>query len=261
MDPYRTYGAPPYTVVVVHGGPGAPGSVAPVARELSSRWGVLETLHDARSVDGQLEELRAAITEVAQPPVSLVGHSWGAMLGYLFAARHPSLVRKLVMIGSGVFEKRYAAGIDALRESRLSEAEREEVDRLSKVLESGSGDGVGLAFTRLGVLFAHADAYDPLPDEPADFLAQYDVFSSVWPQVEALRASGELLQLGRAIQCPVVAIHGDYDSHPIEGVQVPLAATVRDFRLIVLERCGHEPWHERQAREAFFRILQRELST
>ncbi len=44
MTNIRKYGNPPFSVAVIHGGPGAPGEMAPVARELSSRWGVLEPL-------------------------------------------------------------------------------------------------------------------------------------------------------------------------------------------------------------------------
>lgn len=36
----RIYGKAPYSIVVIHGGPGAPGQVAPVARELSENFGV-----------------------------------------------------------------------------------------------------------------------------------------------------------------------------------------------------------------------------
>jgi pimeloyl-ACP methyl ester carboxylesterase len=58
----------------------------------------------------------------------------------------------------------------------------------------------------------------------------------------------------------VIAIHGDYDPHPAEGVQEPLAATLQSFRFILLKNCGHMPWIERQARTEFYAILKKELS-
>jgi pimeloyl-ACP methyl ester carboxylesterase len=73
-----------------------------------------------------------------------------------------------------------------------------------------------------------------------------------------MRQSGELLALAGQIRCPVVAIHGDYDPHPAEGVQEPLSATLGHFRFILLEKCGHTPWMERQARDAFYAILKKE---
>ena len=43
----RLYGSAPFNIAVIHGGPGAPGEMAPVARELSSLRGVLEPLQTA----------------------------------------------------------------------------------------------------------------------------------------------------------------------------------------------------------------------
>src|SRR2546426_5265244 len=54
---FRKYGGDPFRVVVVHGGPGAAGSVAPMARKLGQTRGVLEPLQTATTLDGQVEEL------------------------------------------------------------------------------------------------------------------------------------------------------------------------------------------------------------
>ena len=66
--------------------------------------------------------------------------------------------------------------------------------------------------------------------------------------------------MGGQIRCPVVAIHGAYDPHPAEGVRGPLTSIIRDFRFILLDRCGHEPWIERWARDRFYEILKNELN-
>jgi len=54
---------------------------------------------------------------------------------------------------------------------------------------------------------------------------------------------------------PVTAIHGDYDSHPAEGVRLPLFSVLKNFQFILLEKCGHTPWNERYARDQFFGVL------
>jgi pimeloyl-ACP methyl ester carboxylesterase len=108
-------------------------------------------------------------------------------------------------------------------------------------------------------LFTKADAYDPLTLETEVIEVQYHIFQGVWGEAAHLRASGELLELARQIQCAVVAIHGDYDPHPSEGVKEPLTNVLGDFRFILLEKCGHLPWIERQARDEFYKILNDEL--
>ena len=85
MKNLRTYGDPPFNVAVLHGGPGAPGQMAPVARELSSKRGVLEPLQTKHTLEGQKQELRSILEEYSDFPVTLVGFSWGAMLGFLFS--------------------------------------------------------------------------------------------------------------------------------------------------------------------------------
>lgn len=259
MKALRKYGEPPFSVVVIHGGPGAPGTMAPVARELSTDWGVLEPIQTAAWVEGQIEELRTVLKENADLPATLIGFSWGAWLGFMLAARHPTLVRKLILIGSGPFEDKYAAEILQTRLARLGEEERTGIRSLMDALKDPAGEDRNATLDRLGKLCIKADAYDPLTLDTELLECRYDIHHSVWTQAVELRASGRLLQLGRQVQCPVVAIHGDYDPHPADGVREPLTAVLKDFRFVLLERCGHCPWIERQARHRFYEILESEL--
>ncbi|MGB2768190.1 MAG: alpha/beta hydrolase [Candidatus Zixiibacteriota bacterium] len=259
MASLRTYGKAPFRVAVIHGGPGAAGEMAPVARELASGWGVLEPLQTKASVEGQIEELRTVLQENGDPPVFLVGFSWGAWLSYLVAAHYPSLVKKVILVGSGPFEEKYVAGIETTRLSRLTEEERAEVESLYDILDDPSAPEKGEAFARFGALFSKADAYDPIKHESEAIDYRPDIFQSVWKEAAELRRSGKLVQLGKRIKCAVVAIHGDYDPHPAEGVQKPLSAILKSFRLILLPNCGHKPWIERQAKDRFYEILKEQL--
>jgi pimeloyl-ACP methyl ester carboxylesterase len=81
----------------------------------------------------------------------------------------------------------------------------------------------------------------------------------VWKEASLLRQSGELLELGKKVRCPVIAIHGDYDPHPYEGVERPLSQILEDFRFILLKDCGHNPWLERHAKDNFYKILSGEI--
>ncbi|MCI0438993.1 MAG: alpha/beta hydrolase [Chloroflexi bacterium] len=259
MNNVRRYGRPPFSVAVLHGGPGAAGQMAPVARELAAEWGVLEPLQTATSLEGQVEELRAVLEDNADAPVTLIGSSWGAMLGFILSARCPALVKKLIMVGSGVFEEHYAARIQPTRLSRLNEDERRELRALEDALNSASVTDKNALMARLGKLSTKSDAFDPLTLDSEVIEVRYDVFQGVWGDAVRMRRSGELLGLGRQVRCPVVAVHGDYDSHPREGVEKPLSAVVKNFRFILLEKCGHLPWIERQTRDRFFEILREEL--
>lgn len=255
------YGQFPFRVAVIHGGPGAPGGMSPVARQLAARRGVLEPLQTARSLEGQVQELKDVLQAHGDPPLTLVGFSWGAWLGFIVAAQYPELVSKLILVGSGGFEAQDAIKIQAVRQSRFSAAQKAELETLQHVLADPDAPDRSAAFARFGAIYAKVDAYDPLPHEPKALAFQPDVFAGVWPEAAKLRQSGALLALGKQIKCPVLAIHGAYDSHPAEGVQKPLAATLKRFRFVLFKNCGHEPWYERQARDAFYRILEQELDS
>lgn len=256
METLRTYGSRPFRVAVIHGGPGAPGEMAPVALQLAPIVGVLEPMQAAASVDGQVSELRSLLEHQAEGPVTMIGYSWGAWLSWLLAARHPALVRKLVLVGSGPFTEEYASTVLDTRLARLGEADaREARDAFERL---GQGDDV-LAMQKIGRLFNKADAFEPLDLNSGELSFQPDIFRTVWGEAKILRRTGRLLELGAQIRCPVVAIQGDYDPHPADGVRGPLSAVLTDFRFVLLDRCGHTPWKERNAREGFFRVLRAEL--
>jgi len=264
MDNLRIYGTPPYSIVVVHGGPGARGEMAPVAQELSKRWGVLEPLQTATSVQGEVEELKSVLVRAGDLPATLIGFSWGAWLSIILAAEYPALVGKLILVGSGPFEERYAASIAETRRSRLTREERADLAAITRILESSEDVGAEkkrAALARMGALLSKVDEFDPLPSsiesEVVDLRS--DVFQAVWKEAAELRRTGKLLDLVKKVEGPVVAIHGDYDPHPAVGVRRPLSAFLKCFRFILLDRCGHAPWTERWAKEKFYDILNEEL--
>lgn len=259
----RAYGKPPFNIVVVHGGPGVGGEMAPVAQELSGQFGVLEPIQTAASLAGQIEELRQQIVDYASLPVAIVGYSWGAWLGYLLAAQEAHMVRKLILVSSGPFESRYVPALHQARMSRLDEGERIEFDSAIQALRDANTSDKDRYLARLGALTSKTDTYETLPDDSVGADrggVSGEIFQQVWEAAARLRQSGELLAIGNQIRCPVVAIHGDYDPHPAEGVEGPLSAALNDFQFVLLEKCGHCPWKERYARTRFYRVLRSAIS-
>jgi pimeloyl-ACP methyl ester carboxylesterase len=256
----RKYGNPPYKVAVIHGGPGAPGSMAPVAKALSSDRGVLEPLQTASSIDGQLRELYTSLEQNAELPVTLIGWSWGAWLSFLFAAEHPGFVSQLILIGSGPFEQKYAPQVLQTRFNRLTDKQKDEYHELCLFLDNPAIEDKSSFFKRMGKLFDKVDAYVPSDLDNEIMEVQYEIFRSVWNEAFELRKSGRLLKRARSVRCPVTAIHGDYDPHPYEGVKRPLSRILKNFRFILLKNCGHKPWIEQEAKDRFFDCLKNELA-
>jgi pimeloyl-ACP methyl ester carboxylesterase len=261
MRNLRTYGKPPFKVAVIHGGPGAAGEMAPVAQKLSSDWGVLEPLQTKSTIEGQIEELKTVLEKKANLPVTLIGFSWGAWLSFMFAAQYPEFVRKLILVGSGPFDEKYARAIEKTRLNRLTAEERNEIESLFKIVENPKVKNKSSAFARIGELFSRADVCDPIEQKSEEIEIRFDIFQNVWKEAAELRRSGKLLEFGKHVQCPVVAIHGNYDPHPVKGVRKSLSDTLKDFRFFLLENCGHKPWIERKVKNGFYKLLKRELTS
>lgn len=252
----RFYGAFPYNTVVLHGGPGAQGSMGFVAQELGKTHSVLETMQHANSVQGQIDELHEAISQHADSPVTLIGWSWGAWLGWWYAAQHPKQIKRLILVSSGPFEAHYAKGMDATRLSRLTLEEQNEIKILQAQFTDPTIEDKTTLFARFGELFGKADAYDPTPINAPPSELNMGIFNSVWPEGAAMRKDGRLLAVAGKINLPVVAIHGDYDPHPWQGVKEPLSKRLAEFTFHLLPNCGHDPWMESKAQEPFFGLLE-----
>ncbi|MCF8365344.1 MAG: alpha/beta hydrolase [Bacteroidales bacterium] len=259
MESSRIYGNPPVKIVLIHGGPGAPGSLAPVAKKLSETAGILEILNCAKSIKGQLFEIYEEVIRHCDLPVIIIGHSWGAWLSWIFTAKFPNLVGKLVLIGSPPFTSDITHEILSTRMKRLEEDEQKLLAAYLDEIDSHANPD--RLFAKIGKLIAKADTLSSLSSEDQMIEYQYDVFRKVWTEAEEMRRSGKLPDLAGKINCPVVAIHGNYDPHPFQGVHQPLSKIIKDFKMHIIDKCGHYPWNEEFAADDFYSILQKIISS
>lgn len=257
----RIYGNAPYRVAVLHGGPGAPGYMAPVARELSVRRGILEPLQSKDSVEGQIDELITQLTQYADFPVTLIGASWGAILALLTAARNEIDIAKLILVGCAVFDAVSSAAIEERRRSRMDEQTLRRYDELKCAMTAAIGEELHQLASQWAEIIHRADSFEPITTESEKFEVQLDINRKVWGEFKILRDTPGLLRdRFSRIDIPVLAIQGDYDPHDISSVRPFLESCLRDVRFVVLPKCGHEPWGERRARDRFYEILNTELA-
>ncbi|MCL2001729.1 MAG: alpha/beta hydrolase, partial [Planctomycetes bacterium] len=242
------------------GGAGAPGSVAAVARELGRTAGILEPIQSRDSVAGLIEELDEQLRECVQKPLLLIGHSWGAWLALLYAARLLELARRIVLVGAGPLDERYARHIAERRRARLTpEQDADFAAAIATLENTAEGSIRAEAMLRLATLTKltdHIHLREPAEQEADDALpADARQYASVWPEAARLRADGSLLEAARSLLCPVTVLHGADDPHPPEGVTEPLAAAGVSFTSSIYPSCGHEPFHEKYAADVFYNEL------
>lgn len=253
----RRYGTGGPLVAVLHGGPGAPGSMASLARELAGRFTVLEP-RQRRSggppltVARHVEDLAAALPEGA----ALVGHSWGAMLALSFAAAHPGRARSLALVGCGTYDP---ATREAFRQAvgeRLGEGGRRRLEELTGRMEGASSDTeLERLLGRLGDLMEGVMSHELLPGPEDPVPLDGRGHRETWADVLRLQAEGREPAAFAAITCPALMLHGEDDPHPGPATFALLRRFLPRLQYRSFARCGHRPWAERWAREPFLAEL------
>lgn len=248
----RFYGNAPYRICLVHGGPGAIGSLKGFAKELSERSdkGVVEAIQSKYSIPELIEELHTQIQDNLSEGVTLIGHSWGAWLVILYAERYPEGIGSIVLVGCPPLEDKYVGEISSRRFGNLTEENRVILQRL--IDQNATAED----FRRMPMILEKSDNYSliNLPDDSADS-ADNRMYNMVWKEAAQLRTEGILLDAFTKVKANLYLIQGAIDPHPFEGVIEPLKEIGRPCESYLLEKCGHSPYLEKYAREEFYHII------
>lgn len=250
-------------VVVLHGGPGAhhdyllPGFDA-LAEGTSNprtliyydqRGGGRSAVSRETPVGWreQVADLEALREVWGLEQLTIAGYSWGGLLAILYAIEHPARVRRLALISPA----------PAWREARNrfeSEFARRNTDpalqeERKALRESGLRDSDPEAFQRrLFELSVVPYFHDPArASELTPFRVTGRTQQEVWSSLGEFDLRAEM----RALDLPVIVLHGESDPIPIDAARETAACLQAEFH--ALERCGHVPYVERP--EAFTSLL------
>lgn len=260
MDKFITYGTKTINLVLVHGGPGARGSLKDLATMISSQIGVLEINQSKLTIDELIEEMKDCIEKNCDNKVVLLGHSWGAWLVCLFAHKYPEYVRKILLVSSGCFEEKYVEKFNKRRMSRLNIDEKQLFDVLMKDFTSDDLSIKDEVMGKFGELMGKLDTYDYEENEYFENgKPSFEMYNSIWSEASNLRRTGELLNITKKITVPIHIIQGEYDSHSLDGIIEPFDINAIDYTFDLLEKCGHYPWREKRAKMEFIDIIKKEL--
>jgi pimeloyl-ACP methyl ester carboxylesterase len=243
-------------VALLHGGPGAPGSMANLARDLADSCTVLEPLQRRSgavplTVSRHVEDLAEVLPEGA----ALVGWSWGAMLALSFTAAHPGRVRSLALVGCGTYDEASRDAYERVLAGRLGEAGLLRVEELRRRMAGASGTQGDRLLAALGRLMEEAQAVELLPGTGDPVRVDRQGHEETWADALRLQAEGIEPAAFASIRCPVLMLHGDDDPHPGPATFGLLRRFIPQVQYRCFLRCGHRPWAERHAREPFLAAL------
>ena len=258
---YRMVGSGHDTVVVLHGGPGfSMDYFADDLTPLAERHALLfydqrgtgrsTLVSDSAALDGQrfAEDLEAVRRHFGIGRLTLLGHSWGAGVAALYAARYPERVGRLLVVGPiparrAELEEAFAA-LDARRDS----VTRRRMQEWRQARRADPGDAA--ACRAYYVLWFSAFYGDPAAAgrSKGDFCAgspeaRRNKIASVDRFVAASLGAWDWLPSLRALTAPALVIHGTADPLPVPSAR-QWAAALPNGRLLLLQGVGHFPYVE-----------------
>lgn len=252
----KSYGSAGPWIVVLHGGPGTPGQMAPVARRLGEAYRVLEPRQrgsgdEALTVARHVADLAALVKErcEGQKP-ALVGSSWGAMLALAYAATHPDRAGPLVLIGCGTFDPHSRARMREVIEERMDDDLRERLRRLPQEIPNPDR-----RLEVMGDLILPLYAYDVDASELEGERCDARAHRETWNDMVRRQEDGEYPAAFATIESPVLMLHGTFDPHPGPMIRASLEPYLARLEYTEWERCGHYPWAERAVRDEFYAVL------
>ena len=244
-------------LLVVHGGPGMEHSyLLPGLDVLSGdarlvfydqRGGgrSLQVEPESISFEGFLEDLDGVRASTGRDRVDVLAHSWGGLLGLLYAARYPEHVRSLILVGSVEPGQRFAA---QAAQRGVAARTAEDVALVDSLVKSSGfaardpGTVSELYWAALRPTFADRTQADRLVINFTELTARRggDVAAALMTPLGAFDFWTEIAE----IQAPVLIVHGDSDPTPMEMAEA-LRDAVSAARLLTIDGAGHLPFLER----------------
>ena len=263
----RFYGETGPQVILLHGGPGAPGDLAPLARHLGNNFRVLEPLQRLSdsiplTVARHVADLYGVIHDTATDiPIRLTGHSWGAMLALTYAARYPADIDRVVLIGCGSFDKGSREAYQTCMAQRMNSEIKLRLNNINMQLAvEKDPQRRNESFAELAALCTRLQSFKPLSTGSEALVCDERGNNETWNDALYIQEQGIQPAEFARIQAAVTMIHGDKDPHPGPMIYKSLAPIIPTIQYHEIPRCGHMPWIEQEAREEFFKLLGEILS-
>lgn len=253
---YRAVGTRGDSMVVLHGGPGLSMSylasdLEPLAAEhvllfYDQRGSGRSTLvADSAALDAQrfVDDLEAVRRHFGLDRLTLLGHSWGAALAALYAARHPERVGRLLLVNPGAITYALETRAFLILDGRRDTVSQGLLRQLEATYLADPSDAAACrAFYDLFFSAAFADSVAQRGSR-GDFCAgSAEALTNKVVHVDrfTIASLGEWdwRPVMSEAAAPALVIHGAEDAVPLDSA-CEWTAALPNARLLVLEMSGH----------------------
>lgn len=258
---YRTFGAIGQPILIINGGPGMNSNgFAEMAQKLSAGGTHRTIIYDQRgtgksvltSLDTSTITMQLMVDDIETlrkhfgfEKWTILGHSFGGVLGAYYATLHPDRIDKLIFSSSGGINLDFLNYVGARINSRLTQQERDSLAYWSARIDGG--DTSHHARLQRGMALAPAYVFEKkYVPVIAERLTQGNsiINGLVFENLRAIRF--DCTERLRRFQRPTLIIQGKEDIIKVETAEYA-HKILPNSRLVLLEKCAHYGWLDKEA--------------
>lgn len=200
--------------------------------------------HDLVGMDFEISDMEAVRKHLNKDKISLIGWSYLGAMVVLYADKYRDHVERIVQVGplpptQEISAKATATPVDEKTQAKLKEMKEQGIDKTDPVTYCRAYWETYMSrifYNPANISKFHSDYYtfpNELP-ENVNFLFM-GIFQSIgkWDWREQVKD----------LDVPVLTIHGDHDSIPMEGART-WVYSLPNARLLVVPNAGHLPFVE-----------------
>jgi len=252
-------------VVILHGGPGGDHNLMLPMQEIADIYKVIfydqratgnstgELTSNSINVESFIEDLEALRKELDLSKIHLIGHSWGAVLGMLYAIKYSENLNSLTIFGTGGASAEY---FPVYFENFKKNTSLTDQDTIEKIKESEEFKNKDIeTYKRFSQLFFKTYFKNKSFLDSVNFTFgkntinnQMDVANLIMQDLGNFNFYDKL----SSITCPTLIIHGELDLFSCEGAYKTYKH-IPQSKLIILKDAGHLMFID--SKDKFFSIF------
>tara|TARA_B100000035_G_scaffold190558_1_gene162688 strand:+ start:1519 stop:2412 length:894 start_codon:yes stop_codon:yes gene_type:complete len=263
---FQQFGNSGKTIVLLSGGPGLnPYYLEPLYNELKKKYKCIllhqrgtgesllnEVSQEYLTVQKYIDDLNGLYKKLGNEKLVLVGHSWGGMLSFSYAANEPEKVKKVILLNTGgvtdAFYTWFGSNINMRLQQEDTDLYQEQIDNKRSTL---------IAIWP-GYFFDREIALKTRP--PLDYKFRNQAGINPLASGDWRKRSADRVNKLKNYKGPIDLITGRQD--PVgESVVYEAKSIIPQLKYTFIEQCGHFPWieGEKQA-EIFYKLFNESMN-
>ena len=263
---FQQFGDSGETIVLLSGGPGLnPYYLEPLYDELKKKYkcillhqrGTGESLiekvdQESLTVQKYIDDLNGLFIKLGNEKLILVGHSWGGMLSFSYAANEPDKVKKVILLNTGGVTDTFYTWFGSNINMRLH---KEDADLLQEQIDNKRSTLVAIW---PGYFFSREIALKTRP--PLDYKFYNQLGINPLASGDWRKRSKDRVNKLKNFKGPIDLITGRQD--PVgESVVYEAKSILPQLKYTFIEQCGHFPWIEGEKQvETFYRLFDESMN-